>query len=50
MTNLSEILVLTLVVTVVYFLIQRWWRHRQAAKLADKLLQDVVKGKDSFRR
>ncbi|MCA9472097.1 MAG: hypothetical protein MRJ96_01755 [Nitrospirales bacterium] len=50
MTDISSILILTLVVSVLYFLVQRWWRHRQAAKLADKLLQEVVKGKDSFRR
>jgi hypothetical protein len=26
------------------------WRRRRAAKLADQLLNDVVKGKDAFRR
>ena len=27
-----------------------WWRNRKAAKLADELLANIVKGKDSFRR
>jgi hypothetical protein len=29
---------------------RRWYRRRIAARLADKLLGDVVKGKDAFRR
>jgi hypothetical protein len=29
---------------------RRWYRRRIAAKLADQLLRDVVKGKDAFRR
>ncbi len=29
---------------------RRWYRRRVAAKLADRLLDDVVKSKDSFRR
>jgi|CXWL01.1.fsa_nt_gi uncharacterized membrane protein len=28
----------------------RWYRRRRAAKSADKLLADVLKGKDAFRR
>ena len=28
----------------------RWYRRRVAARLADKLLADVVKGRDAFRR
>ena len=28
----------------------RWYRQRCAAKSADKLLADVLKGKDAFRR
>jgi hypothetical protein len=31
-------------------LVRRWYRRRVAAKLADQLLDDVVKGKDAFRR
>jgi hypothetical protein len=27
-----------------------WYRKRRAAKSADKLLADVLKGKDAFRR
>ncbi len=34
----------------VYMIGLRWWRRRRAGKLADKLLADVVKGKDAFRR
>ncbi len=29
---------------------RQWYRRRMAAKLADDLLRDVVKGKDAFRR
>ena len=29
---------------------RRWYRQRCAAKSADKLLADVLKGKDAFRR
>ncbi len=29
---------------------RRWYRRRMAARLADKMLSDVVKGKDAFRR
>jgi len=29
---------------------RRWYRRRIAAKLADQLLDDVIKGKDAFRR
>lgn len=28
----------------------RWYRRRRAAKSADKLLADVLKGKDAFRQ
>jgi len=28
----------------------RWYRKRRAAKAADKLLVEVLKGKDAFRR
>jgi hypothetical protein len=30
--------------------IRYWLRRRRAARLADKLLADVVKAKDAFRR
>ncbi len=29
---------------------RRWYRRRVAARLADKMLADVIKGKDAFRR
>jgi hypothetical protein len=29
---------------------RRWYRRTVAARLADKMLSDVVKGKDAFRR
>ena len=32
------------------FAVRDWLRRRRAAKLADQLLDDVVKGKDAFRR
>ena len=50
MDGLSTVLILSLVAIVAYVMILRWWRYRQAAKLADNLLKEVVKGKDSFRR
>lgn len=28
----------------------RWYRRRRAAKAADRLLADVLRGKDAFRR
>ncbi|HEX9742595.1 MAG TPA: hypothetical protein VGA17_07365 [Nitrospiraceae bacterium] len=30
--------------------IRYWFRRRRAARLADQLLDDVVKAKDAFRR
>lgn len=50
MNDFSGIMIVTLVVIGIYFFGIRWWRHRKAAKLADQLLHEVVKGKDSFRR
>jgi hypothetical protein len=35
---------------VVAMLGRQWYRRRIAAKLADRLLDEVVKSKDSFRR
>ena len=29
---------------------RRWYRQRVAGRLADKMLADVIKGKDAFRR
>ncbi|MCA9461867.1 MAG: hypothetical protein R3B83_09850 [Nitrospirales bacterium] len=46
--SVGIILVLGTVVTSLIGL--RWWRHRRAGKLADKLLAEVIKGKDAFRR
>jgi len=42
-----------LIVAVAVFLIdlgRRWYRRRVAARLADKVLADVLKAKDAFRR
>ena len=50
MDNLSTGLILTVCIILIFTVGQKWWRHRQAAKLADKLLDDVLKGKDAFRR
>ena len=38
------------VAMVVIGLVRRWYRRRVAGKLADKMLSDVMKGKDAFRR
>lgn len=35
---------------VVFLIGRQWYRRWLAGKLADRLLQDVVKGKDAFRR
>jgi hypothetical protein len=50
MDSLTTGLILTLCTILVYVIVQKWWRNRRAAKLADKLLADVIKGKDAFRR
>jgi hypothetical protein len=50
MDSLSTGLILTVCTILIFTVGQKWWRHRQAAKLADKLLDDVIKGKDAFRR
>lgn len=33
-----------------FALARRWYRRRVAAKSADRLLAEVLKGKDAFRR
>ena len=41
------------IIVVGAFLIElgrRWYRRRVASQLADKLLRDVLKGKDAIRR
>jgi hypothetical protein len=30
--------------------IHQWYRRWKAGKLADKMLKDVIRGKDAFRR
>jgi hypothetical protein len=50
MDDFSTGLFLVLGTIIVYMLVLRWWRYRRAAKLADQLLADVIKGKDAFRR
>lgn len=50
MDDLTFALILILVTVTLYYIGLRWWRYRRAAKLADNLLAEVVKGKDSFRR
>lgn len=43
-------LVAAAVAMVVIGLGRRWYRRRVAAKLADQMLSEVIKGKDAFRR
>jgi len=50
MDSLTIGFILTLTTILIYTMGQKWWRHRRAAKLADKLLADVIKDKDAFRR
>jgi hypothetical protein len=35
---------------VVVLVLRVWWRRRHAGKLADQLLDEVLRGKDAFRR
>ena len=50
MDSVTTGLLLILGTIVIYAMTIRWWRYRRAAKLADKLLAEVIKGKDAFRR
>ena len=50
MDSLTTGLILTLGTILIYAIVLKWWRRRRAAKLADELLADVIKGKDAFRR
>lgn len=50
MDDLSVGLILVLVTIITCTIGFRWWRYRRAGKLADKLLAEVIKGKDAFRR
>jgi len=50
MDNVTTGLLLTLGTIVIWGMTIRWWRYRRAAKLADKLLAEVIRGKDAFRR
>ncbi|MDH3505202.1 MAG: hypothetical protein OEM58_11830 [Nitrospirota bacterium] len=50
MDNVTTGLLLAVSTIVIYAITIRWWRHRRAAKLADKLLAEVIRGKDAFRR
>lgn len=43
-------LIAAAVAMVVIGLVRQWYRRRVAAKLADQMLSDVIKGKDAFRR
>jgi hypothetical protein len=35
---------------VLWLVIHQWYRRWKAGKLADKMLKDVIRGKDAFRR
>lgn len=50
MDDLSVGLILVLGTIITCTIGIRWWRYRRAGKLADKLLDEVIKGKDAFRR
>jgi len=50
MDDFSVGVMLVLGTIVTYMIGLRWWRYRRAGKLADKLLDEVIKGKDAFRR
>ncbi len=46
----TVIVALTFGVGCLLLLARHLWRRRRAARLADQLLNDVVKAKDAFRR
>jgi hypothetical protein len=48
--NDYELPLLVGTVFLVVFALRDWLRRRRAARLADQLLDEVVKGKDAFRR
>ena len=50
METITTGLILTVGTILICLATLRWWRHRRAAKLADKLLAEVLRGKDGFRR
>ncbi len=50
---MSDVTVLVLVLVIglpIFAIVRYWYRRRQAGKLADDLLKDVLKSKDAFRR
>ena len=50
MTEVLTVVVVLFVVGVVLFAARRWRRRQKGARLADVLLSDVLKAKDSYRR
>ncbi len=50
MDDVGWLLLIVAAAVLVIELGRRWYRRRLAAKLADKMLEEVVRGKDAFRR
>lgn len=50
MTDTTWLFWIFLAAVLFYPFVRRWYRRRIAAKMADQLLSDVVRGKDAFRR
>ena len=50
MIDVYLLIAIFLGVSIAYTVGMRWWRNREAAKKADDLLAEIVKGKDAFRR
>jgi hypothetical protein len=50
MGNIAWPLLIVAVGVFVIDLVRRWYRRRVAARLGDKMLLDVLKAKDAFRR
>lgn len=50
MDDTSWLIVMAIGGGLLWVVIHHWHRRWKAGKLADQLLQDVIKGKDAFRR
>jgi hypothetical protein len=50
MVDISVTILIVVGGVVLWLVIHQRYRRWQAGKLADKMLEDVIKGKDAFRR
>jgi hypothetical protein len=50
MTEIGILIIVVVIAGVIVPVARRWYRHRQASRLADTLLEKVLRDKDAFRR